>query len=132
MTTFEITIIILLAAIVALKLLEFTGMATIHVKMKEGFEYLGKKIEYCDAKLGYIKGAAQDISQQLDNIEDDILDDLRDIRLADRHRQPTSINGTPCYAPDGICTNPCRDCIDCPKIGTGGTWSNNTIINKED
>ena len=21
----------------------------------------------------------------------------------------------PCYAPDGICTNPQRDCINCPK-----------------
>ena len=20
----------------------------------------------------------------------------------------------PCYAPDGICTNPCHDCINCP------------------
>lgn len=79
MTTFEITIIVLLAAIVALKLLEFTGMATINARMKEGFKYLGQKIEGCDSKLGYIKGAAQDISQQLDNIEDDILDDRRDI-----------------------------------------------------
>lgn len=73
-----------------------------------------------------------DIKQQHEDIKDNILDDLRDIRLADRHRQPTSVNGTPCYAPDGICTNPCRDCINCPKIGTGGTWSTNTIINKED
>lgn len=24
----------------------------------------------------------------------------------------------PCYAPDGICTNPQRDCINCPKRGT--------------
>lgn len=23
----------------------------------------------------------------------------------------------PCYAPDGICTNPQRDCINCPKRG---------------
>lgn len=24
----------------------------------------------------------------------------------------------PCYTPDGICTNPQRDCINCPKRGT--------------
>lgn len=24
----------------------------------------------------------------------------------------------PCYAPGGICTNPQRDCINCPKRGT--------------
>lgn len=38
----------------------------------------------------------------------------------------------PCYAPDGICTNPQMDCINCPKRGTGGTWSTSTNIIKED
>ena len=79
MTTFEIIVAVAIIAIVVLKLLEFTGMATTYVRMKEGFECLAKKIEYCDSKLGYIKGTAQDISQQLDNIEDSILDDLRDM-----------------------------------------------------
>lgn len=32
----------------------------------------------------------------------------------------------PCYAPNGICTNPQMDCINCPKRGTGGTWSTST------
>lgn len=32
----------------------------------------------------------------------------------------------PCYAPDGICTNPQRDCINCPK--TYGPYEQNTII----
>jgi hypothetical protein len=134
MTTFEITIIVLLAAIVILLILVFTGMATTYVKMKEGFEYLGKKIEYCDTKLGYIKGAAQDISQQLANIEDDILDDLRDIRIADKlgKTSPNVPTPLPCYAPNGICTNPQMDCINCPKRGTGGTWSTSINTNKED
>ena len=48
------------------------------------------------------------------------------------YKQPTSVNGTPCYAPDGICTNPQRDCINCPKRGTGGAWSTNTSIKAED
>lgn len=38
----------------------------------------------------------------------------------------------PCYAPDGICANPFGDCINCPKRGTGGTWSTSTNLNKED
>jgi hypothetical protein len=38
----------------------------------------------------------------------------------------------PCYAPDGICTNPQRDCINCPKRGTGGTWSTNIATNNEE
>lgn len=35
---------------------------------------------------------------------------------------PTWVNQpmqtTPCYAPDGICTNPQMDCINCPKRGS--------------
>lgn len=38
----------------------------------------------------------------------------------------------PCYAPNGICTNPQMDCIDCPKRGTGCSWSTNTQIKAED
>lgn len=134
MTTFEIIVAVALIVIVGLKILEFTGMATTYVKMKEGFEYLGKKVEYCDTKLGYIKGVAQDISQQLDNIEDNILDDLRDIRLADKlgKTSPNVPAPLPCYHPNGICTNPQMDCINCPKRGTGGTWSTSTNLNKED
>ena len=33
----------------------------------------------------------------------------------------------PCYAPDGICTNPQMDCINCPKRGlTSGHWTTDT------
>jgi hypothetical protein len=39
---------------------------------------------------------------------------------------------TPCYAPNGICSNPFGDCINCPKRGTGGTWSTSTNISKND
>ena len=36
----------------------------------------------------------------------------------------------PCYAPDGICTNPQKDCINCPKLFSGScTWTTNTDIN---
>ena len=37
---------------------------------------------------------------------------------------------TPCYAPDGICTNPQMDCINCPRKG-GGVWVTNSNLNKE-
>jgi hypothetical protein len=39
---------------------------------------------------------------------------------------------TPCYTPDGICINPHRDCINCPKRGTGGFWTTNTSIKAKD
>ena len=33
----------------------------------------------------------------------------------------------PCYAPDGICTNPQHDCVNCPRTGGNGyTWTTNT------
>lgn len=38
----------------------------------------------------------------------------------------------PCYAPNGICTNPQMDCIICPKRGDGGTWSTSTNIKTND
>ena len=28
----------------------------------------------------------------------------------------------PCYAPDGICTNPFHDCINCPRFSGGVLW----------
>lgn len=134
MTTFEIIVALALIAIVGLKILEFTGMATTYVKIKEGFECIAKKIESCDGKLDSINGAAQDISQQLENIEDDILDDLRDIRLADKlgKTSPNVPAPLPCYAPNGICTNPQMDCVNCPKHGAGGVWSTSTNKVKED
>lgn len=51
-------------------------------------------------------------------------------KMVDKVYPPTY--NLPCYAPDGICTNPHGDCINCPKRGTGGTWSTGININKED
>ena len=34
----------------------------------------------------------------------------------------------PCYHPDGVCINPQKDCVNCPKQGSyGSTWTSNTI-----
>ena len=33
----------------------------------------------------------------------------------------------PCYAKDGICTNPFHDCVNCPRqFGGGGQWTTST------
>ena len=32
-------------------------------------------------------------------------------------------NLIPCYAPNGICTNPQMDCINCPKRDGGGGYT---------
>ena len=155
MTTFEITIIVLLAAIVILLILAFAGMATINAKMQEGFQYLGKKILDCTAKLGYINGATQDISRQLDNIESnndqdfekltDIVDKMHRnlcVEIADKmvdrvYKQPTSVNGTPCYAPDSLVAELKRNedvCVECHRmdaINTASVCENMTKIQKE-
>jgi hypothetical protein len=52
--------------------------------------------------------------------------DMED-RLKSTHYIP-SIN-IPCYAPDGICVNPQRDCINCPKVWNSGQWVTTTTIN---
>lgn len=51
-------------------------------------------------------------------------------KMVDRVYPPTY--NPPCYAPNGICTNPQMDCINCPKRSTGGTWSTNISIKAKD
>lgn len=130
MTTFEITIIVLLAAIVVLLIVLLRTAI-------EGFHGVWQNQSYNYNELRKIvvstSETLSDISRQLDNIEYNILDDLRDIRLAQElGKTSPNVPITPCYAPNGICTNPQMDCINCPKRGTGGTWSTGTNINKED
>ena len=51
-------------------------------------------------------------------------------KMVDRVYPPTYV--TPCYAPDGICTNPQMDCVGCPKHrSSGGSWSTNANLTKE-
>lgn len=150
MTIFEITIIVLLVAIVVLLIVLLrTSIEGFHSVWKKQDTILGDTM-VLKAYFNNLLERFDNISQQLDNIESnndqdfekltDIVDkmhrnlcvDIAD-KMVDRvYKQPTSVNGTPCYAPDGICTNPFRDCIGCPKKGTGGTWSTNTNINKKE
>ena len=37
----------------------------------------------------------------------------------------------PCWAPNGWCSNPFHDCINCPKQSTGGSWTTNTTTSSK-
>jgi len=127
MTTFEITIIVLLAAIIVLLMRQTHRNNKVNERYAEQFDIM------CET-LSEIRGDTADIFQELNNIEDNILDDLRVIRIAQElgKTSPNVPTPLPCYAPNGICMNPFGDCINCPKRGTGGTWSTSTNISKND
>jgi hypothetical protein len=121
MTTFES---ILLLAVTVCVIITAFGVFVITRMLKE---IIDSKYTNCEQlrKIETHTNFLPDISQQLENIENNILDDLRDIRLADKlgKTSPNVPTSLPCYAPNGICTNPQMDCINCPKRGTGGSWS---------
>lgn len=127
MTAFEILTIVFYAVVVMIGYLICRGIDTVIDNQQKMDNNLRKMDAWLYDRLA-------NIQQQLANIEDDILDDLRDIRLADKlgKTSPNVPIPLPCYHPDGICTNPQMDCINCPKRGTGGTWSTNTSIKAED
>lgn len=126
MTAFEILTIVFYAVVVMIGYLICRRIATVIDNQQKMDSNLRKMDAWLYDRLA-------NILQQLANIEDDILDDLKDIRIADKlgKTSPNIPTPLPCYAPNGICTNPQRDCINCPKIGTGGTWSTNTSIKAE-
>lgn len=60
-----------------------------------------------------------------------ILEAIWDSEMKPIQIQPIPFNipayQLPCYHPDGICINPQRDCVNCPKQGNNGyTWTTNT------
>lgn len=132
MTTFEITIIMLLAAIVVLVIVLLrTAIEGFHDMCLKQEIILGDTM-VIKAYFNNLLERCRTLQQQLNDIKDNILDDLRDIRLADKlGKTSPNVPITPCYAPNGICTNPQMDCINCPKRGDGGTWSTNTSIKAE-
>jgi len=117
MTTFEITIIVLLAAIVVLLIVLLT--TTI-----EGFHGVWKNQDEMYRQQNIIKDDLMRVRERVMHLT--IIDDKLDKIIF-----PTT-QFQPCYAPNGVCTNPFGDCINCPKRGTGGTWSTSTNTNKED
>lgn len=157
MTTFEITIIVLLAVIVLLlvwrniqakkeiegvtqnQVYNYTELRKIVVGIQEeigqtngridGFIPEFKKLlehnesieNFWAADSGLVIKLLKelvDIEHKSDERNDNMFPFMQEIM---RNYNP------PCYAPDGICTNPQMDCINCPKRGTGGTWSTNIV-----
>ena len=52
----------------------------------------------------------------------------------DRESTTTQLSYHPqCYEPGGICTNPHRDCINCPRTNMAtGYWTTTTNLSKDD
>ncbi len=122
MTAFES---ILLLAVTACVIITAFGVVVIKDMLKE---IIDKQYANWET-LSNIRGDTVDIFQELNDIEDNILDDLMDIRLADKlgKTSPNVPTPLPCYSPNGICVNPQMDCIGCPRRGTGGSWSTNIV-----
>ena len=136
MTTFEITIITLLALIAfALIFRDFIiGKALDEITKNQESQY--KKLDFINTQIAgiwrgqdKIENNAAILSSIVDKMHRNLCVEIAD-KMVDRVYPPTYV--TPCYAPDGICTNPQMDCINCPKIRTGGTWSTSTNISKND
>lgn len=149
MTTFEITIIVLVVIIaiaviygvlILKQTISYNQMVTdanlrkIDAGLDERLDNLTNIVE---SKLVAIVNytyetrlSAREVHDIVDKMHRNLCVEIADKMVDRMYKQPTSVNGTPCYAPDGICTNPFRDCINCHKRGGGGTWSTN--INKND
>ena len=145
MTTFEIIITII--AVLGVLLIGFmiyrfeilmsnaiaffirTGnqLSSVHADMYDdvGNSYLVEVINKLDNNDQDFKKLTDIVDKMHRNLCVEIAD-----KMVDRVYPSTYV--TPCYAPNGICTNPQMDCINCPKIGTGGTWSTSTNIKTED
>lgn len=48
--------------------------------------------------------------------------------LVERDREPALIANPKCYEPGGTCTNPQRDCINCPRTNYGSDYWTETIL----
>jgi len=141
MTTFELLalLITLITILVMITLLFFGVVWKLLDNIKEWQKNQYKKLNFINTQIAgiwrgqdKIENNTAILSSIVDKMHRNLCVEIAD-KMVDRvYKQPTSVNGTPCYAPDGICTNPCRDCINCPKRGTGGTWSTSTNLNKED
>ena len=158
MTTFEITIIVLLAAIVVLLIVllrtaieGFHGvwrnqnagveqLCDIEVNTHHASSVLKKHIapnieciynaigaDGCNnfKKLSELTKKLSELTDIVDKMHRNLCVEIAD-KMVDRMYPPTY--NPPCYAPNGICTNPQMDCINCPKRSIGGTWSTNTSI----
>lgn len=147
MTTFEILTIVFYAVVVMIGYLICRGISTVIDNQQEMDSNLRKMDAGLDKRLEAIanlienklvaivnytydtKVSARELTDAVDKMHKNLCVEIAD-KMVDRVYPPTYI--TPCYAPDGICTNPQMDCINCPKRGDGGTWSTSTNIKTED
>ena len=132
MTTFEIIVTVAIIAIVML----LTAIGTFVKGVWENQKSQEKKLDIITTQIAgiwrgqdKIENNAAILSSIVDKMHRNLCVEIAD-KMVDRAYPPTYV--TPCYAPNGICTNPQMDCIGCPKRGTGGTWSTNTSIKAED
>lgn len=61
----------------------------------------------------YMKLSKRRLAEML--VERDKIDSQRQAPLMP-YPYPITYESKPCYAPDGICVNPQRDCINCPRL----------------
>ena len=132
MTTFEIIVTVAIIAIVML----LTAIGTFVKGVWENQKSQEKKLDFINKQIAGIWRSQDKIennvailSSIVDKMHRNLCVEIAD-KMVDRVYPPTYI--TPCYAPNGICTNPQMDCINCPKRGDGGTWSTSTNISKND
>lgn len=123
MTTIEIIAIVVLLGFIAFCVWN-------HYRDVELSNYmLCKKLDNIDTNTATSVSVGIDLKDIVDKMHRNLCAEIAD-KMVDIVYPPTYV--TPCYAPNGICTNPQMDCINCPKRGTGGTWSTSTNTIKED
>ena len=135
MTIFEL-LALLLATLIVIMLLFFGVVWKLLDDIKEwqktqynGLKSINTKIVGVWQGQDKIENNLATISSNVDKMHRNLCVEIAD-KMVDRVYPPTYV--TPCYAPNGICTNPQMDCINCPKRGTGGTWSTSTNLDKND
>ena len=153
MTTFEIIVLILLAAIVGLFISNYFVFKTllqmkrwqesiwqelrsIRVNVADTAEYthnhIAPDVESISSNFLYLLDESKGLPFKIewDKLSKEQQDEFLKRLILPNYDKPIQPIYTPCYAPDGICMNPHGDCINCPKRGSGGTWSTNIV--KED
>ena len=108
MTTFEIIITILTGVIVVCAVVTLCTVI-------EGFRGVWQNQDEMYKRQDIIKDDLIRVRERVMHLN--IIDDKLDKIVFPTTQSP------PCYAPDGTCMNPHGDCINCPKRGTGGSWS---------
>jgi len=129
MTTFEIIVTVAIIAIVVL--IGFIAFcAWNHYRDVELSNYmLRKKLDNIDTNTATSGGVGIDLKNIVDKMHRNLCVDIVDKMIDRVYKQPTSVNGTPCYAPDNIRK---LDCSNCPKRSTCSIWTTNTSIKAED